>query len=545
MWSIVFIFACTAERLEGSQPEDCIDRADNDMDGDFDCDDDGCQNSPDCQDTGTVAQPLEEPSSEDTGAPDSQDTGEEEEQDPQDTSEQEDPETFDFYSDFEKADYQQVLYLGTRFYGAQRCGDHHNWILQDNAFGDHCHLEDGPAYQAGADMVGGWHDAGDFIKFSLTHSWAVYTLLKGYEVFPSAYRDQDQHDYSGVANGVPDVLDEVKQATDYLKKLHPDSQTLIARIGGDQDHDSWVTSPYQSTLSVEQGGGARPVYTGAQADIAGITAAALALMSQLYEPFDAEYSAECLELAVSIYELGKTRPGTTADSFYPDGSWEDSMLCGAAELYRATNNGSYLDDAIGYNDSIGTHWWVVGWDNNTDYCRHSLFLSGETAALDNWHSDVSRYPGAVTSDQYVDGLAWFLNWGSLRFAMNAAFSAALYYDVTGETAYRDFAISQADYVLGSNEYARSFVVGWGENPPQHPHHANAYGREALDWDLSQPFLHSLEGAMVAGPTQSWEEVSSPGYADDINDWVGNEVTIDYNAGFVSTMAFMVHLYGGQ
>ena len=103
-------------------------------------------------------------------------------------------------------------------------------------------------------------------------------------------------------------------------------------------------------------------------------------------------------------------------------------------------------------------------------------------------------------------------------------------------------LSQVDYVLGTNEYGRSFVVGWGVNPPSHPHHANAYGREALDWNLSQPFLHSLAGAMVAGPTKSWTFVSRPGY-DDISDWVGNELTIDYNARFVSSMAFMVHLYG--
>jgi hypothetical protein len=30
------------ERLEGSEPGDCTDGADNDMDGDFDCDDSGC-----------------------------------------------------------------------------------------------------------------------------------------------------------------------------------------------------------------------------------------------------------------------------------------------------------------------------------------------------------------------------------------------------------------------------------------------------------------------------------------------------------------------
>ena len=35
-------------RVEGTEPGDCTDRADNDGDSLFDCDDDGCANSPDC-----------------------------------------------------------------------------------------------------------------------------------------------------------------------------------------------------------------------------------------------------------------------------------------------------------------------------------------------------------------------------------------------------------------------------------------------------------------------------------------------------------------
>lgn len=44
------VAACTAEaRVEGTEPNDCVDRADNDGDGRFDCDDEGCAGSPDCQ----------------------------------------------------------------------------------------------------------------------------------------------------------------------------------------------------------------------------------------------------------------------------------------------------------------------------------------------------------------------------------------------------------------------------------------------------------------------------------------------------------------
>lgn len=48
----LLLMAC---RIEGTEPGDCVDRADNDADGSFDCADGGCAGSPDCVgDTGSV-----------------------------------------------------------------------------------------------------------------------------------------------------------------------------------------------------------------------------------------------------------------------------------------------------------------------------------------------------------------------------------------------------------------------------------------------------------------------------------------------------------
>ena len=52
------------ESYEGDDAGECSDGADNDLDGLFDCNDDGCVGSPDCEQTD---EPSDEPSSEDTG----------------------------------------------------------------------------------------------------------------------------------------------------------------------------------------------------------------------------------------------------------------------------------------------------------------------------------------------------------------------------------------------------------------------------------------------------------------------------------------------
>ena len=47
---MIGLYSCSSdvEEFEGDEPGECEDRADNDRDGAFDCDDDGCSGSPSC-----------------------------------------------------------------------------------------------------------------------------------------------------------------------------------------------------------------------------------------------------------------------------------------------------------------------------------------------------------------------------------------------------------------------------------------------------------------------------------------------------------------
>ena len=69
MW-FAFLMACgdkfeNPQSYEGDGGE-CTDGADNDLDGLFDCNDEGCAGSPDCE---NVGEPSGEPSSEPSGEP--------------------------------------------------------------------------------------------------------------------------------------------------------------------------------------------------------------------------------------------------------------------------------------------------------------------------------------------------------------------------------------------------------------------------------------------------------------------------------------------
>jgi endoglucanase len=88
------------------------------------------------------------------------------------------------------------------------------------------------------------------------------------------------------------------------------------------------------------------------------------------------------------------------------------------------------------------------------------------------------------------------------------------------------ALSQLNYIMGDNTYNRSFVIGFGNNPPTQPHHRNQIATG-----------NSLAGALVGGPTNGSVGPHQAGYQDNADDYLGNEVALDYNAGLVGLAAF--------
>jgi endoglucanase len=419
------------------------------------------------------------------------------------------------------------------FYGAQRSGDGANWLLDA---GETCHMNDGQPI--GQDLSGGWYDAGDFVKVTLSIAYAAYVVGKGYDAFPSAFEDNDSPRYTGAENGVPDVLDEVRYAADYLVKAHYEPNTLVAMIGDlNADHGLPLRNgrcSSQQAQSIQ-----RPVKTESNADVAGITAAALALSARVYQQFDPQLASTYLSHAREVYAIAKANPRGTDPGLYGQvrtpSEWVDEALCGATEMYRATGEQPFLDDALAFDEMMGSHFWAPNFSQAADFCRHSLIvglrdagnLDAAQRVAQKLKADVDNYITHISTNQFTLGMMHMDEWGSLRYATGAAFGASLYYEVTGDTSARDLALSQLNYVMGDNTYDRSFVIGFGDNAPTQPHHRNQIAT-----------AKSLAGALVGGPTNSAQGPhTAPGYVDNADDYLGNEVALDYNAGLVGLAAF--------
>lgn len=447
--------------------------------------------------------------------------------------------------------YAEALQKSLLFYEAQRSGDlpasnRVNWRGDSG-------LQDGA--DVGRDLSGGWYDAGDHVKFGLPMAASATMLAWGIVEYRANYVQIGQLD---------EALDQLRWATDYFIKAHTAPNELYGQIGaGAADHAWWGPAEVMQM--------ARPSFrittSCPGSDLAGETAAALAAASIAFRPSDPTYANTLLTHARQLYSFADNFRGkysdciTDAASFYNSWSgFNDELVWGAIWLYRATNEADFLTKAESYyanlsnqqQTNVKSYKWTHAWD---DKSYGSYVLLAKLTGATRYHEDSQRWlnwwtvggTGLGADGTRVNyspgGQAVLDRWGSLRYAANTAFAALVYSDAIADTVlkarYHDFAVRQINYALGQNPLNRSFVVGFGTNPPRNPHHRTAHG----SWtdQIGSPAIsrHILYGALVGGPTSPDDQ-----YTDDRSDYTMNEVATDYNAGFTSALARLVGEFGG-
>jgi len=421
-------------------------------------------------------------------------------------------------------DYAEVLDKSMLFYEAQRAGP----LPADNRIpwrGD-SNLNDDP--------VGGYYDAGDFLKFGLPMAHMTTQLAWGAINFQEGYEKTGQMKY---------IKDTIMWATDYFIDANRLPNEFIGQIGaGDADHGYWGRAEDMNMN--------RPVYSVSPSkpgsDLAGETAAALAAASIFYKNTgDDAASDEALANAIELFEFADQYRGKYSDSIWDASkfynSWSgymDELAWGAAWLYRATGDASYLQKAEDFFDSgemCNSNLWF-GWDNKKAGVEVLMYEITNNAkyqkCVDNFMNEVK---GATYTPK---GLIFVDNWGSNRHAGNLAHLAAqLAHMGYKETENNAFVEKQIGYILGDT--GRSYMVGFGVNPPLRPHHRGSSCRSPMTSSCGSAEKNSpsanpqtLYGAIVGGPDGNDQ------YNDARDDYISNEVATDYNAGVQSAVAYL-------
>jgi endoglucanase len=451
--------------------------------------------------------------------------------------------------------YGEVLQKSILFYEAQSAGPKQAW----NRVSWRGDSTPNDGADVGVDLRGGWFDAGDHVKFGLPMAASTTLLAMGAVEYPTAYGTQ-----------LPYLLNNLRFVNDYFIKAHPSANVLWGQVGnGTADH-KWWGAPENVHLQM-----ARPAAkidaSCPGSDLAGETAAAMASSSMVFRANgDAAYANTLLTHAEQLYNFADTFRGTyhtcitDATDYYKSWSgYNDELVWGAIWLYRAEeaksagSGASYLTKATNYYANLGkepqstihSYKWTQAWD---DKSYGSYVLMAKITGQQQYKDDAERWldywsPGGG-GPRTAGGLIYVDSWGQLRYAANTALFALVYSDFlpagnAKKTTYKNFAKSQIDYALGSNPNNRSYVVGFGVNPPINPHHRGAHGAWLDQGPQTTPPInnrHIIYGALVGGPGST----NDGSYVDDRTNYTTNEIATDYNAGFTSAVARLYQEFGG-
>ena len=430
--------------------------------------------------------------------------------------------------------YAKLLQYSMYFYDGNMCGDD---VDSASAFDwrGNCHTGD--------EVVGGFHDAGDHVKFGMPAGYSAATLGWGYYEFKDAYDSLGQTAH-------------LKEITNRFCKYFKDCTTLsgdtvtnfcyqIGQGGGGNDHGYWGPAETQEAIK-----GKRTAYwtSNGASDIAAAYSAALAVN---YINFG---NAEDLKYAKALYDFSvkyNKSENETTSPYYNSFDYYDDQAWAAGWLYLATGDSSYktfLDTFMsvsgqGMSGQSGCQWGVYSPMNWNNVSMGAAILQAEiTKSASDWAKVTTYLDSKATSESqyYCED-----TWGSARHNVAVQMTALITSKYKKESGkdYSSWAKAQMGMILGDNSTGKNLVVGFNDNSPKYPHHRSASGH-AYDpkdegtpkWDAENG--HTLVGALVGGPTSS--DFST--YNDSINDAKANEVALDYNAGLVGAAAGLYTTY---
>ncbi|CAN4105505.1 unnamed protein product [Withania somnifera] len=400
---------------------------------------------------------------------------------------------------------------------------------------------------------------GDHVKFGLPMAYSV-TML--------AWSIVDYRKKIADLNQMGNTLAAIKWGTSYFIKAHTQPNVLWAQM------ENLITIVDMTTP--------RTAYkldpSHPCSDLAGEAAAALAAASLAFKPYDSSYSTLLLVHAKQLFSFGDTFRGLYDDSipkaqaFYTSSGYSDELLWAAAWLYQATKDKHYLKYVVDNAVSLGGTGWAVrefSWDNKSAGVQILLTKSLLDGAGGSYTPTLKQYQAKADyftcaclqkNDGYnvaltPGGLIYVREWNNLQYASSAAFLLAMYSNYLSEkkvvltcpegqvhpSEVLSFAKSQADYILGKNPKAISYLVGYGQNYPIQVHHrgASIAPISVLHTWYCRPQANPniIHGALVGGPSKTDD------FSDDRSNYEQTEPTLSGSAPLIGLFCKLQSLSG--
>lgn len=437
--------------------------------------------------------------------------------------------------------YSIAALTALRSFYVQRCGTR---VTNSSWSRPYCHMEKAAFYHDTdryLDSSGGWHDAGDYNKFTITHNITLAYLLHQYLDHPDRYRDK-QLNIPESGNGIPDILDEAKWGLQWLMKMQREDGGLYHKVSIKQwsgEHLPQNEKDQQYVFEVSSTGTAG-------------AAAVLALASRVFMEHDGEFSQELKERALRAWSFlnenrytfplgGFVNPPDVSGGEYGDNNDTDERMWASVEIYKITGDPEDLDYFhLNYNDFWNQSYYVLSWKDlrNLSYYSYLELDPGsegvDPAVLEELERELIEYADKIVRNASESKYRYALKndefyWGSNSIALGYAFDLIQAYKRTGSQNYREAAMDQLHYILGRNPLGISFVTGVGSHAVSDPYH---------QLSKLQGVGIPVPGMLVGGANyvthlndRKISSFTAKNYEDRFENYMVNEPAINYTASF--------------
>ncbi len=434
----------------------------------------------------------------------------------------------DVYKDVFKALIKMLYY--------QRCGMELTVEYAEGFAHSACHAEEAVLYEDKTrklDVSGGWHDAGDYGRYSVAGAKAAADLLLAYENYPDVFGDDIEIPESG--NGIPDVLDEAKYELDWLLKMQADNGGVYHKVTCSNFPGEVMPQNETDPLII------MPISTTATGDFAGV----MAIAARVYADIDKAYADKCLEAAKKAAQyldktpsdkIGYKNPNDVSTGEYEDDYDLDERYWAYAELYKTTGDKAYEKSM---SEWIPNNGLSLGWQGVAGYGAYAYLSSKDTDSelFDRFKNSANNLAEVLIKKTnmypYGSSIVGDYPWGSnLTIANNAMLVLMLKDYVEIDKSVAD---KQLNYLFGNNANGYSFVTGYGTTYPDHPHHRP-----------SQALGTTVPGMVVGGPSNSLGDPYAANvlkgvpvakcYVDNAQSYSTNEITIYWNSPVIYLLA---------
>lgn len=379
----------------------------------------------------------------------------------------------------------------------------------------------------------GWYDAGDYNKYIVNSSITTYTVLL------AAYLNEQMSKETNLNipesnNNIADIIDEALYNLRWMLTMQDPSDGGV--------YHKLTTLAFEDFIMPHEC--KRQRYVVAKGTAATLDLAATAAMAYRTLPTWGDelkpLADSCLDVAKKAYEWALKNPDVkfrnpegVSTGEYGDFDLKDEWFWASAEMFLATGDKKYEQQAAKYNQSYG----VPSWGYVGILGHYSLALAGNESPINNIVAKDNIIAVADTLLKYESQSPVALSlikydWGSNSSVANEGMAKLIAQRLTGDVKYYNSALNDLHYILGRNGTGYSFVTGTGSKQSMHPHH-----RPSSADGIEMP----VPGFLIGGPNtvvrtdcdstnRSIYPASS--YDDEECSYSTNEIAINWNAPLV-------------